>query len=45
MKQRIEINSGATNIYVENISLLKGIYFLKVTHENYTYPIKKISVN
>jgi hypothetical protein len=45
MKQKIEINSGTTNIYVENISLLKGIYFLKVTHENYTYPIKKISVN
>jgi hypothetical protein len=45
MKQKIEINSGTTNIYVEDFSLVKGIYFLKVSHEHYPYPVKKISVN
>ena len=45
MKQKIEINSGTTNFYVEDFSLVKGIYFLKISHENYTYPMKKIAVN
>ena len=45
MKQKIEINSGTTNIYVEDFSLVKGIYFLKVSHEYYNYPLKKIAVN
>jgi hypothetical protein len=45
VKQNIEINNGITNFYLEDFSLVTGIYFLKVTHENYTYPVKKISVN
>ncbi len=45
MKQKIEINSGTTNFYLEDFSLVKGIYFLEVSHENYNYPVKKISVN
>ena len=45
IKQKIEINNGENNFYIENISLLKGIYFLQVTHENYNYPLKKMLVN
>jgi hypothetical protein len=45
VKQNIEINNGITNFYLEDFSLVTGIYFLKVTHENYNYPVKKISVN
>jgi hypothetical protein len=45
LKQKIEINNGTTNFYLEDFTLVKGIYFLKVTHESYNYPVKKISVN
>lgn len=45
IKQKIEINGGTTNFYIEDFSLVKGIYFLQVSHENYIYPVIKILIN
>ena len=45
IKQNIEINNGTTNFYIENYSMLKGMYFLQITHENSKYPVEKILIN